>query len=213
MSYQWLVIFSCSIFIAAIISWVRFKRIAPAFYPFIICIWLGSLNELVSVFFENLDWPTAPNNNIYVLLEALLLTVQLSRWRPFKGLSLLLVVLVLAWLADTLVFGSFFRISSYFRVLYSAIIVLLAIRVNNYLILTERGRLLKHPVFLSCLGLILFFTYKILVEAFWLYGLNASSGFRENVYAIMIWINLFANLIYALAVLWMPAKQRFTIPY
>jgi hypothetical protein len=29
---------------------------------------------------------------------------------------------------------------------------------------------------------------------------------------IFIYVNLIANLLYALAVLWMPTKQRFTLP-
>ena len=43
-----IVVFSFSIAIAAIIGWIRFKKINPAYYPFVICIWIGLLNEILS---------------------------------------------------------------------------------------------------------------------------------------------------------------------
>ncbi len=47
---------------------------------------------------------------------------------------------------------------------------------------------------------------------FWLYGLRFSKEFLMNVTTILIYINLFTNLVFALAVLWMPAKHRFSLP-
>ena len=81
----------------------------------------------------------------------------------------------------------------------------------NRLILDERSGLIKNSVFLITIGFIVFFTYKILIEIFWVYGLNASRDFRVEVYRIMTYINLAINLIYALAVLWIPKKREYTL--
>jgi hypothetical protein len=217
MNYTWFLIFSFSILIAAAIGWVRFKKIAPAFYPFLVCLTLGAINEIISTILAYQRSSTMVNNNIYVLAESLLLITQLARWNAFgkfhSMIPLTLSFLCLLWIAENLLLFKLEGISSYFRLVYSAIIVMLSINVSNFLIATEKGNLLRHPAFLVCMGFLVYFTYKILVEAFWLYGLGKSGSFRENVYSIMIWINLIVNLIYACAVLWMPAKQRFTLQY
>jgi hypothetical protein len=217
MNYTWFLAFSFSVFIAAAIGWVRFKKIAPAFYPFIVCLSLGALNEILSTFLSYQGSSTMVNNNIYVLAESILLVTQLSRWHALgkyhQQAGIIIFLLLITWMAENILLFKLHGISSYFRLIYSAIVVLLSINVSNRLIATEKSNLLKHPVFLVCIGFIIYFTYKILVETFWLYGLGRSGSFRENVYSIMIWINLMVNLIYAFAVLWMPAKQRFTLQY
>lgn len=217
MSYTWFLVFSCSIFIAAIIAWVRFRRIAPSFRPFLYCIWIGSVNEILSIMLPLGGYRIDVNNNIYVLLEACLLCWQLKLWDGFghwqKLFPITLLLVGLTWVIENFIFSSITRTESYFRLCYAIIIVLLAIQVNNRLIISERGRLLYNASFLVCTGLIVYFTYKVLIEIFWLYGLNVSSGFLVNIYSILIWINLFANLVYAIAILCMPAKQRFMLPY
>lgn len=82
----------------------------------------------------------------------------------------------------------------------------------NRIIITERKSLIRNPVFIICLAFIIYFTYKVLLEIFWLYGLNSSREFRVEVYNIFKYINLFANLIYALAILWIPRKREYMLP-
>jgi hypothetical protein len=213
MSYFWFLIFSCSIFIGATIGLVRFQKIAPAFYPVIYCIWIGSVNEILSIIFPRIGLTTAVNNNIYVLIECILIIWQLQKWGAFahhpKIFTALIIMLSLVWTFEHWILFTIKYPQPYFRILYSFIIVLLSIHVNNRVMLFEKNRIYKNPVFLFCLGFIIYFTYKVLVEVFWLYGLHASVYFRINIYSILTWINLIANLIYAAALLWIPKKQPF----
>jgi hypothetical protein len=116
------------------------------------------------------------------------------------------------WLYENLVQGQIAAVSGFFRFTYSVVIVLLSITRINGVIATSRESMLVNPDFLLCAGFIIYFTYKIVVEAFWLYGLTASANFQLRVYDIMAYINLFINLLYAYAILWMPRKQLFTMP-
>jgi len=206
------IIFSFSIFVGTIIGWLRFKKIEPAFLPFIICLTVASLNEVASLIMTTCQANTAFNNNIYVLLEALLITWQFKTWGLFNRhrhlYTFILSLLAISWIVENFMTHNIFSITFCFRTLYSFIIVLMSIHINNNLILTYRYSLLKSPVFLICTGFIIYFTYKILVEAFWFYGLNVSRDFRINVYSLLTWINLFVNLIYALALLWIPKKAQ-----
>lgn len=217
MNYTWFVVLSCSIFVAAIIGWVRFKKVDPAFRPFIFVLWIGSLNEIISILLPRLGHTTDINNNIYVLFEALLLVWQLKSWGSFgrytHAFPLLLVAITLGWLMENFLVSAIHITLPWFRLAYSFVIVLLSIQLVNRLIISERRSLLRNPVFLISIGFIFYFTYKGLIEIFWISDFDSSPGFLINVYSIMIWINLIANIIYSIALVWMPARQRFTLPY
>ena len=212
-----IVVFSFSIAIAAIIGWIRFKKINPTYYPFVICIWIGLLNEIISYFVIRSGHSNAINNNIYVLVEAILFTLQFKRWGLFQYnrrlFPTLILIFIAAWLVQHLYISKITVIRSEFRILYSFALVLMSISQLNKTLSREKKSLLKNSIFLICIGFILYYTYKIIVEAFWVYGLNNSRDFRNNVYLILAYINLISNLIYAMAILWTPAKHRFSLPF
>ena len=216
MSWTLNAIFSFSILLAAIIGIIRFKNISPNYYPFIFSLWIGSLNEIVSYFLIRNSVSNALNGNIYVLIESLLISWQFKKWDAFKNnrwvFEIIIILFVTSWIIENFFISRITSFSSYFRVLYSFIIVLISVNTINELIIRERRNIMKNSVFLICTAFIIYYTYKVLVETFWIYGLNYSRGFRNNVYFILTYVNLLANLIYALAVLWMPMKQRFTLP-
>ncbi len=204
-----------SILLAAIVGIVRFRTAEPGFRPFIYLILIGALNEVLSVVLLGAGLHTAVNNNIYVLAEALLILWFVKRagevfTRPalFAAIALSFVVF---WAVENFFITGIGRISSYFRIYYSFVVVMLSISVVNHALVTARENPLRMPVFLICLGFIVFFTYKILVEAFWVYGLNDSKDFRSNVYTILVYLNLFVNLLFALALLWIPKKREYIL--
>lgn len=111
------------------------------------------------------------------------------------------------------------RRSFSFRIAYSFLIVILSVATISLLLyqnihtpwLTEERNIFLHPVFLICCGAVIFFIFKLVIEIFWLYGIDRSSDFRKNLYHILIYINPAVNLIYTLAILWIPRKQRYII--
>lgn len=217
MDFYTAIYFSYSILIAGMIALVRFPRINRNYHPFVFLLWTGCLNEMVSHYLVSHGQYNIINSNIYSLAESLLLLWFLRRSGQFDRRRLLFIGLLslflLAWVAEAFVlhpFGTAFV--SYFNVIYSFPIVMLCINLINRLITTER-ELLRNPSFLICIGLIIFFTYRIIVEMFWLYGLSSNYAFSNQIFNILVWINLFCNLIYALAVLWMRKKQAFSLRY
>jgi hypothetical protein len=217
MSYSWFVILSCSIFIPAFIAVFRFHKIDSLCRPFIFCTWVGSLNELISIAAPHLGYSTSLNNNSYVLFESLLLLWQFWNWnalgrkRSFYRVALLLLPAI--WFFENFVVFSIHQTEPWFRLFYSFLTVLLAINVINTLIIAEQNVLYQHPVFILCMGVVVFYIYKLIVEACWVSQLYATPGFMLNIYVILIWINLIVNIIYAIALLWMPGKLPFSLPY
>lgn len=215
MNYTLAAIFSFSIGIAGIIGVIRFNKINPIFYPFIFLIWLGLVNEIISFLLIRSGYSNAVNSNIYVLLESILIAwffkyqgLFNEKYWNFAGVIILLVTL---WVVQNFIISSIHRFTSYFNVVYSFIIVLMSIHLINRLIIREKRMIVRNPIFIICIGFILFYLCAVLIEIFWIYGLNSSKEFRFQVYQIMTIINLIVNLIYALAVLWIPRKQEYTL--
>ena len=210
------IIFNFSVFIAGILGMLKYNHIHKSYYPFIYFIWAGCLNETVSLILAMNGYYTFVNNNIYVFSEALLLLWFFKNMRLFKKSTKLyyslFISLVIFWLIENLIAGKVMSVSIYFRIFYAFIVVLLSVTIINLLIMSIRKNILTNADFLICITFILYFTFKILIEAFWIYGLNQSNRFQLLVYDIMDYINLVCNLMYAYAILWMSRKQIFTMP-
>ncbi len=216
MNYYVLVGFNLTIWIAGVIGMVRFRRIHPVYYPFLYCLWLGGINELLAAYLMSHHITTLAINNVYALAEALLLLWFFYRWGASKTnrplFFALCGLLIVEWALESLVVHPLTQTSLYFRLLYSLMLVLFSIQGIQFLLNRHQKNLLRSADFLLCFSLALFFTYKIIVFSLLLYGLHASRSFLIHLYLILIYINLGTNLIYAIAVLWMPKKIAFTYP-
>jgi hypothetical protein len=216
-NYTVSLVLAYSIFIAGIIGIVRFSQIREVYRPFVYLIWVGCLTELLSTYFAYVYHNNLGISAIYHICESLFLLWFFSKLGLFKkqrrALYVLVSAFVIIWLADTFLSGHFNKnMPFYFDIFYSFTIVLLSIRAINDLLFTERT-LLRNPTFLICMGLLIYFTYVIVQRMFWLYGLKESNDFRLSVQRIMAIVNCFANLVYALAVLYMHKRQPFTLSF
>ena len=216
MDSKFIELLSFSIVIPACTAIIRFNKINSVYFPFILCLWIGLLNEIISYFLLNtFHVSNNINNNIYLLLEAVLFVWLFRKWNLFssrKSFNYLLNFIVLLWLINIFFISHFTLFVSYFMVGYSFVIVLLSINMMNRIILKENRNLLSSPVFLICISFIVYYTFSVLIEIFWLYGLGGTNSFTTNIYRIMGYVNLVINLIYAVAILWMPMRQEFTLP-
>jgi hypothetical protein len=215
MNFDLNAVFSLSVGIGAVIGWIRFKKIDPAFFPFLLLMWVALLQETLSIILSREGYSNALNYNIYSLAEALLLTWQFRRWGLFRGKEIIYPLLQWsyagAWVIESLTIHSVNTFNSGFLIGYSFLILLMSVVMINRLLVREPYYLLRNSRFLILMALMIYFTYAVLVEAFWLFGLNRSRFFRIRIYEILSYINLFTNLIYAVAILWMPMKPRYIL--
>jgi hypothetical protein len=213
MNYAQVVLFSFSILIAGIIGLIRFKKIDPVYYPFMFCTWIAGINEILSYALVRMGLANTVNNNIYALLEALLIIWQFKRWefldRYNKLYSFVIGLTMIVWVLENIGISSIYQVDFFFRVFDAFVIVLMSIHMVSWLIVNGRGGLLKNSMFLICVGYMFFFTFKILTEVFWLYGVRVSNDFSIHVYIIFTWINLFVNLLFAIAILCIPPRPRY----
>jgi len=215
MSYDLSTVLSFAVIVSVVIGWIRFKKINPAFIPFVLVITCGFLHELISLIAISQKYSNAIVYNIYSLIESILILILFRKWKIIKFNTLvfrsLVFGLTIIWILEIVSMPNFETFCSYFTIAYSFIIVLLSINTINALINQVKNSLVKNSNFLICVGFVIYFTYSIIVEAFWMYGLNENHIFQSKVYDILVIINLFVNLLYAVAVLWIPTKPKFIL--
>lgn len=213
MSYGLNAVLSLSIGLGVLVGWARFRKTGPAFFPFLLLLTVGLVNEGTSILLISHGHSNMVNFNLFELLESFLLTWQFLRWGLFasrRSYFLLQGLFALAWTAENFI-RCFQAYSSYFIIAHSFILVMMSISMINRTAVKAPTSLLKQPVFLICMGLVIYYDYAVLVEAFWIFGLNHSRSFRVAVYGILTCINLVTNLIFAFAFLWIPMRPQYIL--
>lgn len=204
-----------SILIAAGIGIIRFNSIANEFYPFLFMTRLGTLNETLSLVFIFTTGSNTVNSNIFVLPEYLLIVYQFYRWSngAIKKYAVLALLGVALWITDNLVLNTVNDNNGLFRAFLAFVAVFLSMDQVNKLLICEREPLYKNSAFIICVGFLLYFGFKAFIESYNMFHPRLSPGLLRHLWIILYIVNGIANLLYALAVLWMPSKIKFTLPY
>ncbi len=213
---------SLSIVFAVIIGIVRFRKINPSYYPFIYRVSLSLVVELLRrvLLLQNNYSAATLVTNLFALADFFLFAWLFHNWGLFKKdkrlyLGILLGFFV-AWCVATYASPKhFFSANLYFRILYSFALIFFSVTTLNSLIINTRGGMLRNAKFWICIGIIIFYTLFIIICTTQLSVVreNVSKDFQRKFYDIMVFSNLFVNLLYAGAVLWIPRKKVFTTVY
>ncbi len=213
--YQVAAILGFSIVFAAGIGLVRMKNSLTAYQPFLYIVWLACINHPLSLIMVYYFESNTANGNIYVLLESLLYIWLFRNWGLFKNnrkIAPILFILVFSiWIVDNIVLHDLNTANAGFRIASSFILIFLAIEQLIILITTAKRDLLYNSSFIICCGMLIYFSYKAFIEVFFLMKISSSITLITNVYALLVYINCFVNLIFAWAVLWIPKKQKSTL--
>jgi len=207
---------SQTILIPLITGLVRLNRIGQGYQPFFILIVLGVLEEAISGYLIKVrHHSNAIPNNLYALAESLLILWQFHIWglwrtkrRSFYGL---VAIYCLVWIAEDLILGHIHEFPPYFMFFYSFLTVLLSVNKINFMITHDNRKLLQRPDFLICIGLIIFFLYKILYEWAYQVSITGESDITTNIIRLFGYINALTNIIFAIAFLLIPTPQQFTL--
>ena len=207
---------SLTILLPAAIALVRFRQIEPVYSPFLILIWVGAANETAALLLIREQGSNLVLYNLYALAEWWLLLWQFRRWGLFSPSERWYPVLLLAggllWAGEGLVLDTLQRPNSYFLILGSFGVVIMSVLTIARSVFFESYRLWQNAKFLICLGIVLFFTFSILIEVFLLFGIGGSTAFRNRIYAIFYYSNALSNFLYAYSILCMPTRLQFIGP-
>jgi hypothetical protein len=150
------------------------------------------------------DW------NLFNLFECLILLLQFYNWqlfprlrKRFTGLTLLLITI---WLADNFLQSTIYSFNYVFLIAYSFVLSLLSIYTINTIVVKLNRVLFNNAMFIICVGLIIYFVYTIIVFTFLLVGTD--KDLNRGVFSIKVYVNAFVNLLYAVAVYFIPGKTK-----
>jgi hypothetical protein len=157
-----------------------------------------------------------PMMNIYTLAEFGLLAWLFHAWGLFNRnktfFTILMSAFFAAWLVITVIMNSIVNDPNfYFRVLYSFALVIFAVSAFNKMVVNHRGSIFQNAQFWICLGIIIFFTFFLLDNAtkLSLVRHKISVDFSINLQKIIVFSNLLVNILYVVAVIWIPRKKNF----
>lgn len=217
MNYIITVILGYFIIVPAFTSLIKLKQIDPTYYPFIILLWLGVINQIIGVLSAWYFRTNTINSNIYSLIESVILLYQFFKWKVFQRnkflYKFLFAGLILGWFINNFIIGSFKNFNSEFTIGYSLLVVLLSISRINKILSCENRKVLKNADFILCMGFIIFFTYNAITEISWKYGMVLSDAFKLKILTIFTIVNLLINLLFLYAILCMRRKLPFSIIY
>lgn len=205
------------IFIPGILGVLKFPQIQNVYRPFIYLVWVGCVNEVISIYCAFRFHNNIANNIIYNFSESLFLLWFFKRLDIFEGrrhfLNFLVLLFAGVWCTESFVvhpFGT--QYTCYFDTIYAFCVVMFSVDVINRLLLTETD-VLRNPIFLICVTFIIYFSFQIIERMFWVYGVKNSEEFRRGVQQIMVIVNFLSNFIFGLSVLWMQKRRAFTLQF
>jgi hypothetical protein len=212
---------SLSIIFAVIIGIVRYRKINTSYYPFIYNVWLVLLVEVMAMILMESGVTKAFTSmlNIFSLVDFCLFAWLFHKWGLFNRqksvFMAILVIFIIAWLILTLFISEITFPNFYFRILYSFALIFFSVNTFNKVVVHERGNIFRNPKFLICLGIIIFYTFFVMVCVTNVSVVRQSVTrlFRAHLQEINVYSNLLVNLLYAVATLWIPRKQNFTTPF
>jgi hypothetical protein len=214
-------ILSLSIVLPFITGVIRYRIIDSSYHPFIWFVIVGAIMEFLPFYI----YPVYGRNitvvliNLYALFEMLVLLELFYRWSLFKKnrkkFAVVMVISLAAWLLLTCIFNKPVNPNFAFRLLLSVAVIVLSVSMINKIIIAQRGLLFSNSKFLICICLIVFYTFFALGNATELsfFGSKASSYFKLDLQNIIAYPNFITNLVYTLAILWMPRKKSFINPF
>lgn len=202
---------------AAVLGAIRYKSILKSYRPFLFFIWLTILGDFVNDMCIKFLHSSQVSSNIYTLLEFSLIVWIFASWNKIYGNKRMYVILlsggIAIWILDNLILYSLHNQNSIFRIAYSLILVYLSINQINQLLFTAQKKIIYNSQFIICVTFLLYFTYKATFEIFFLVQAGWSNDFYIKLFSIFVFVNLLSNILYALAVICIPKKQRFILPY
>lgn len=217
LDFSFVIAFSFTIAIAAIIGIVRYKFILKSYRPFLFFTWFALASEILNLISVKMYESTEVNSNIYTLVEFILILWLFFQWNRANNAATFYPVLLIAgvavWILDNLILYSIRNENSIFRIFYSLVFVYLSIAEINQLLFRREKHILYNSKFIICVGFLVYFSYKATFEIFFLVHMGWSNDFYKRLFTIFVFVNLLSNILYALAVLCIPRKQKFILYY
>jgi hypothetical protein len=154
--------------------------------------------------------------NIYSYIDFFLFLWLFHNWGLFNRKKSTFIIIAgiffLIWLSESIFITGLIKVNLYFFMLYAFALIFFSVNTFNKAVVHERSSIFKNPKFWICIGIIIFYSFFLLTvtTGLSLFKQNVSVQFRRDLQSISVYSNLLVNLLYAVAVIWVPRKKNFT---
>lgn len=211
---------SLSIIFAALLGVIRFRNMEPLYHPFIYYAWMVLLVEIVVYILisKKMYTQTGIILNLFALAEFYLLTLLFHNWGLFKrnkNIFIAIIAFFFLLYVSTLFLRGYTKRNLFSGIIDSFALIFFSITTFNKMILNERINIFKNAKFWICIGMVIYYTCVILVstETITFSKAQISKDFSNSIWQINAYANLLVNLLYAVAVIWIPQKKNIMTPF
>jgi len=154
--------------------------------------------------------------NIFSYIDFFLFLWLFHNWGLFNRKKSTFITIAgiffLIWLSESIFITGLKKVNLYFFMLYVFALIFFSVNTFNKAVVHERSSIFKNPKFWICIGIIIFYSFFLLTvtTGLSLFRQNVSVQFRRDLQSISVYSNLLVNLLYAVAVIWVPRKKHFT---
>ena len=209
-------VLSMSIIIPAIIGIVRWRVIDAAYYPFIYNIVVVLLVEIINGT-HKFSVATTELLNIFSIIDFCLFAWLFHNWGLFNynknRFTIIITSFCVVWIYITFFLIGFTKINNPFLLIYSFALIIFSVTTFNKIVVQERVNIFTNAKFWICIGIIIFYSFFIVTRATDLSAgllLTISKPFLRSLQTINNYSNVLVNLLYAVAVIWIPRKKNIT---
>ena len=203
-------LFSLSILFPAVAAVMRWNNADRNYRPFLYLIFISVANELLVGLYLNKTSKEILTINwqLFNLIEWVLLLVQFYYWGSLQRHKYLffgiLLISVAGWVFENFIYSNIYAPNLVFLISYSFALVLLSINTINSTVGEMNQSIGKSGLFLICIGIVIFFTYSIIVFLFPALGVKSETVLMRKIFDIRVYVNALTNLIYAVGIYYIP---------
>ena len=191
---------------------------APSYYPFIYNAIAALSVEVLNRILNVTGHPDAFTFmlNVFSYVDFFFFLWLFHNWGLFNRRKSTFITIAsiffVIWLVTNIVFTGFVENNSYFFILYAFALIFFSVNTFNKMVVHERSSIYRNPKFWICLGIIIFYSFFIVVftTGLSLFEHSMSTVFRSELWKISVYSNLLVNLLYAAAVICIPRKKNYT---
>jgi len=156
--------------------------------------------------------------NVYGFLDFFLFTWLFHNWGIFNRKRRVFFTVVsiffVIWLLTNVFYSQFSKkLNLYYIILYSFALIYFSVNAFNKVIVHARSNIYRNAQFWICLGVIIFFSFFIVLNAtrfLLVIKPKVSTKFWHQLHEINVYSNVLVNFLYAVAVIWIPRKKKYT---
>ena len=209
---------TCSLtdILPSIVGIKKFKLTHEKYHSFIIYLSIAAfvgINGILLITFRQYIFSRILSN-CYILFEGIIFIFFFFQWEVFKKRIILYAIvtfLFAIWVIDNFFINSISNINSLYRVIYSTVTVLLAIKLFQQEYSNNIKYTLKDPLVLISAMLIINYSYRAVFESLYLFKLDFSNDFYSDAFNIFVILNVVSNCTFTYAISCMDLRKRLTL--